>query len=141
MNAMKKQASNIAYMANQFGSTESQCEAISQDDLQHTINHCIDGSNRSRLEKESEAILNCLVRFGGHMKMTYLQMKVEKTNLMAQLNSPEMQCPQVWFLTLSSADLYWPELWACLEPHKYCMYQPKIVNGLAVTIGDVVQME
>ena len=55
------------------------------------------------------------------MKYSHLAMKSEKNDLMTRLNSPEMVCP-TWFLTLSSGDCYWPELWACLDPVKYALY-------------------
>eukprot|EP01034_Spumella_vulgaris_P045771 gene45771-57033_t len=33
----------------------------------------------------------------------------------ARLASPLMPNP-TWFMTLSSADLYWPELWMAMDP-------------------------
>jgi hypothetical protein len=49
-------------------------------------------------------------------------MQAEKAHLLARIDSPEMPCP-TWFTTLSSADTYWPELWSCLDPDNFGIFE------------------
>ena len=51
------------------------------------------------------------------MKTSFMFIKKERRKLLARLSSPVLSDP-VWFLTLSSADLYWPELWKAIYPEK-----------------------
>ena len=75
-----------------------------------------DGANMLKLS-EMENLLKTIISHGKNMKTSFMYIKNERRKLLARLSSPEMSEP-VWFLTLSSADLYWPELWKAIYPEK-----------------------
>ena len=60
-----------------------------------------------------EMLLRKLTSYGSNMKSSFIAIKHERQHLFARLGSSQMS-QLVCFLTLSSADLYWPELWQAI---------------------------
>lgn len=69
-----------------------------------------------RLEHEQEMmeIVAKLMSYGGNLKTTAFHIRKHRAQLQAMLASPDMSRP-VWFLTLSSSDLHWPELFVAIS--------------------------
>ena len=105
-------ANTVAYVADKVGD-----KAPNLSDLYAASKHAENGVHRKRLDTDVEKLLQKLSSFGGSMKTTHYHIKRARRHLMARLASPEMTSP-TWFITLSSADLYWPELWVAIAASK-----------------------
>ena len=81
--------------------------------IRRLANHTLKGQDRNHFDKEMEILLKKLTSYGCKMKSSFIAIKHERKHLLARLGSSQMSQP-VWFLTLSSADLYWPELWQAI---------------------------
>jgi hypothetical protein len=105
-----------SYLA-QHASANNLQRDITVRDLRELQEHTENGQKRNRFNKEMENLLKTIISHGKNMKTSFMYIKNERRKLLARLSSPVMSEP-VWFLTLSSADLYWPELWKAIYPEK-----------------------
>ena len=74
--------------------------------IMNVASHARDGINRNRNQIEMEGLMKKLISYGSKMKTTFINIMHERKHLFAHLSSPELTDP-TWFITLSSADLYW----------------------------------
>ena len=107
-----RSANSVSFVSSKF---DHQTPTVR--DLFGTRDHAKDGINRSRVRSDAELLLKKLSTFGDKMKTTHFYIKHARKHLMARLASCEMPTP-TWFLTLSSADLFWPELWIAIAASK-----------------------
>jgi hypothetical protein len=105
---------SCSYLA-QHASTNGLNNALTISDLRNLQEHTENGQRRDRYNKQMENILKTITSHGKNLKTSFMYIKNERRKLLARLTSPQMSEP-VWFLTLSSADLYWPELWKAIFP-------------------------
>jgi hypothetical protein len=103
-----------SYLA-QHASTNNFNRTLTVGDLRNLQEHTENGQHRNRFNKEMENILKTIISHGKNMKTSFMYIKNERRKLLARLSSPVMSDP-VWFVTLSSADLYWPEFWKAIYP-------------------------
>ena len=107
-----RSANSVAFVADKVG---DKTPNISE--LYAAGRHAEAGINRKRVDTDVEKLLQKLSSFGGSMKTTHYHIRRARKHLMARLASTEMTSP-TWFITLSSADLYWPELWVAIAASK-----------------------
>jgi DNA replication protein DnaC len=106
----------VAYMASQFGSGEQRIPTVR--DLNNVAEFGRAGQNRvvkSAVELETEQLIRQLTSFGHQLKTSAMYIKQKRQQLLCMLQAKDLTTP-TWFLTLSSADLYWPELWIAIKP-------------------------
>ena len=96
----RKSASRVAYVAS------SQHDQPTAGDIRQAASHAEGGVNRDRLKSEMESMMRKLIRYGSSMKTTFASILHERRHLFAHLNCAHLDDP-TWFVTLSSADLYW----------------------------------
>jgi len=106
-----RDASSVAYAASLHEKTPT------AGDIRQVSTHSSNGIARDYFNKEMEALLRKLVCYGGKLKTSFLHIKQERRKLLARISSAEMNEP-IFFLTLSSGDLYWPELYQAIFPEK-----------------------
>lgn len=107
---MSQRASGIACAAMKQGDAK-----MTMGDLRNVADyteHELD--NMLPRNAELDAILKRLKGFSDKMRSSYVHIAVERSRLLARLASPLMPNP-TWFMTLSSADLHWPELWQSID--------------------------
>ena len=101
----------VSFQASHFGETPPTARELRE--VAHFAN---DGIQRDALNNQMESLLKKLKACGHKMKTSYLNISMERRKLLAHLASPMIEDP-TWFLTLSSADRYWPDLfYAILAP-------------------------
>ena len=99
-------------------------------DLRNVAQHAKEGIQRDRFETKTELLLRQLSIYGKDMKSTYFHVKIERKKLLGIMASAETKSP-VWFGTLSSGDLFWPELWIAIFAS----------NGVVITYEDASKLE
>lgn len=67
------------------------------------------------LSNESREILDMLIPIFEDLKGTPEHMKRERQKLLAMIQSADLRSPTL-FVTLSPADLFWPELFQAIDP-------------------------
>ena len=113
MDRMTKQASQLAFVADKYGNNFT----VSEEALRQACENGLGGASRNKMDRDTQEILERVVRFGGIMKSTYLEMIEERRKLYAKLGSPIMKCP-TWFVTISNSDIQWSELAKVIYPEK-----------------------
>ena len=107
-----RNANSVAFVADKVGD-----KTPNLSELYAAGRHAEAGVNRKRLDTDVEKLLQKLSTFGGSMKTTHYHIRRARKHFMVRLASAEMSSP-TWFITLSSADLYWPELWVAIAASK-----------------------
>ena len=118
-----RSANSVGFKADLFG-----FKLPTKADLDKTAEYASDGLKRQRLNDECEKLLKKLSSFSG-LKNTHYHIQRARREILAMVSSSEMSRP-TWFVTLSSADLYWPELWIAIEA----------LNGNVLSLEDAAKL-
>jgi hypothetical protein len=113
---MSQTASGIAFAAT--GKSKNGQAPLTVGKLKEVAEYSKMGINRDvtlPVNVELDSILKFLKGFGTKLRTSHIYIAMERARLLARLASPLMPNP-TWFMTLSSADLCWPELWMALRP-------------------------
>lgn len=111
-----RSCSRVAYRAGMYGGAGENAEPNVADVRQATefgragLNRVV----KSDEQIETEKLLRQLTTFGGQLKTSAMYIQHERQKLLCMLQSKHLSTP-TWFLTLSSADLFWPELWMAID--------------------------
>jgi hypothetical protein len=112
-----RSCNRVAYMGGRYGDlNDDRVPTVSE--MNNVAEFSQAGQNRvvkSRAQLETESLLRQLTSFGQQLKTSAMYIRYERQKLLCLLQAKDMTTP-TWFLTLSSADLYWPELWMAIEP-------------------------
>jgi hypothetical protein len=114
---MAQTASGIAFAAT-GNKSDNESVPLTAGKLKDVSDYSRQGINRDvtlPANVELDNILKYLKGFGTKLRTSYIYIAMERAKLLARLASPLMPNP-TWFMTLSSADLCWPELWMALRP-------------------------
>lgn len=106
-------SSSVSYIASR-GESASDIPTVAE--IQQVASHSSSGIDRNKFQQEMERLLKKLSYYGSRMKTTMFSIRDERRKLLSMISSAEMPEP-IWFLTLSSADLYWPQLFMAIDPN------------------------
>ena len=107
---MQKEMGRISWAADKFGQPPCLEELKKACEYAHNKNKATELAH----QRESNRILKSLQYFGSSIKTTYLGMEKERAELLARLQSKELDEP-VFYTTLSNADALNAELFHCLD--------------------------
>jgi hypothetical protein len=112
-----RSCNRVAYMGGRYGDlNDDRVPTVSE--MNNVAEFSQAGQNRvvkSKAQLETESLLRQLTSFGQQLKTSAMYIRYERQKLLCLLQAKDMTTP-TWFLTLSSADLYWPELWMAIKP-------------------------
>ena len=93
---------------------EREIPQLTHEEIQNACDEILE-NDEANISEEMIKLIDRIEVLCKQVKGTYMQMKDEFSKLITRLKSPEMNEP-VWFLTLSSADIEWCELFMVLDP-------------------------
>ena len=110
--ACNRMSSSVSYRAGKIG-----VALPTAGQLRKVADHAKNGIKRPRFHSDVEQLLNQLSSLGSNMKTTFFHIKKARKQLLTIMSAIESKNP-TWFLTFSSADYCWVELWIAIKASK-----------------------
>ena len=107
---LQKKASHLAYVSSKLQKEKSE---LTKTDLDQLLDYTKEGKQRN-INADMERLLGQVQIFGGSIPGTSMNNARERKKFKAMTDSPELS-RSVWFLTLSSQDRCWPELFMAID--------------------------